>query len=765
MSKRSNKKKKQEEYEERSKRRKSPEHTGLAQETKNGIWGVVCFGFAVLTTLAFFGYAGVAGNYFSTFAKSLFGWGIFLIPVSLIMVGISFFKSISREIYSSLLIGTGGFLLSFLAIFYIFGGATTRVVHGGYLGAVLGYPFYSFLGFPASLILLVIMVFISCLVVLNIPIHTMIFPKKDDDDEADDVEISTKLGDNVVIKRGNEIIDLKKEEAEAKRLKSQPIAVKKPIDDMDKEFVIKAFKSGTWTLPPIEILHTDKDRPNGGDVNTNAGIIKRTLANFGIDVEMGEVSIGPTVTQFTLRPAVGVKLTKITTLVRDLSLALAAHPIRIEAPIPGKSLVGIEVPNKKSAIVGLRDLIDSESFQKSNFFLPVALGRDVAGFPVYSGIDKMPHLLVAGATGTGKSVGINSLLISLLYKHSPDMLKLILIDPKRVELTLYNEIPHLITPVITEPKKVVNALKWAVREMEKRYERLQIAKSRDIFSYNAGQASKKAGELMPFIIIVIDELADIMASHGRDVEAAIVRLAQMSRAVGIHLIVSTQRPSVEVITGLIKANITSRIAFQVASQVDSRTILDTGGAEQLLGNGDLLFIAGDTGKPRRLQGPFVSEKEVKDVVKFIKQQAEEMEEELGEDTNENNLKVDLDQPIAEGGMGGDDDDTGDTLYNDAKEVVSQAGKASASLLQRRLKVGYARAARLLDLLEERGIIGPGEGAKPREVYIGTAASPRDEFTEVAEVVEEEPQAVTTEENEELNEDLEEKRQDNLANEE
>ena len=302
-----------------------------------------------------------------------------------------------------------------------------------------------------------------------------------------------------------------------------------------------------------------------------------------------------------------------------------------------------------------------------------------------------------------------------MYKHSPDMLKLILVDPKRVELSLYNGMPHLITPVIVDTKKVVNALRWAVREMEKRYERLQNGGSRDIFSFNIKQAAAKE-DLMPYIVIVIDELADLMASHGRDVEAAIVRLAQMARAVGIHLVVSTQRPSVEVITGLIKANITSRIALQVASNVDSRTILDMSGAEKLLGNGDMLYLAGDVSKPRRIQGSFVSEKEVKDVVKFIKQQAEQLDEEAGEEKEEE-LKIDPDEIIAST-AGAHGEDMGDELFGDAREVVAQAGKASASLLQRRLRVGYARAARLLDILEEKGIIGPGEGAKAREVYVG-----------------------------------------------
>ncbi len=690
---------------------------GLSQETKNGIWGVASLGLAVVSVLAFFGRAGQAGELFSSAVKSMFGWGIFLVPLGLIMLGVAFLKSIFRKIYSSAIIGTALFILGFLAVFHILGRGdlALRIDQGGYLGLIVGLPILKAVGFTSSFVILVVLLFVSVLIALNIPVHKLIFKNKDKEQENGE---EPALKDNVVIKRGMQIVDIKAEAAVAKAMAAKEAA--RPVapvkNDEEREFVIKTSKSGKWVLPPIEILNSDKDQPRSGDINANVSIIKRTLSNFGIDVEMGEVSIGPAVTQFTLRPAVGVKLAQITTLRSDLELALAAHPIRIEAPIPGKALVGVEVPNKKSAIVGLRDMFESEEFKKSRYFLPIAVGRDVAGFPIFAGLEKMPHILVAGATGTGKSVAINSLLLSLLYKHSPDILKFIMVDPKRVELSLYNGIPHLITPVIVDSKKVVNALRWAVREMEKRYERLQNAGSRDIFSFNARQAAAKA-DLMPVIVIVIDELADLMAAHGRDVEAAIVRLAQMSRAVGIHLIISTQRPSVEVITGLIKANITSRMALQVASQVDSRTILDMSGAEKLLGSGDMLYLAGDVSKPRRIQGAFVSEKEVKDVVKFIKQQAEQLDEEAGEEKEEG-LKLDPDEIVASTAGVGEDDRMGDSLFFDAKEVVAQAGKASASLLQRRLKVGYARAARLLDLLEERGIIGPGEGAKPREVYIG-----------------------------------------------
>ncbi len=677
----------------------------ISQETKNSIWGISSFILAILSVLSFVGRAGTAGYYFNVAAKSLFGWGFFIVPLAFVLLGVAFIKSISRKIYSSAVLGTVLFVLASLAVFYSLGEGnfTVRVAQGGYAGVVLGFPLLNLVGFTASLIILVSVMVIAVLLALNVPLYQLVSSDEEEEEDEDSKELVIKRGSETVtaVSVAKPIVDVKADAAKAKQVKT---------DISDVGFVIKNLKLGKWTLPPVELLNADQDEASSGDINASAMIIKRTLAHFGIDVEMGEVSIGPTVTQYTLRPAVGIKLSRIGALNPDLSLALAAHPIRIEAPIPGKSLVGIEVPNKKVAIVGLRDMFEHEEFSKSKYFLPLAIGRDVSGNPVFAGLDKMPHLLVAGATGTGKSVLINSVLLSMLYKHSPDILKLILVDPKRVELTLYNGIPHLITPVITDNKKVLGALKWAVSEMDRRYDILSRSASRDIFSYNAKIGKNEP--FMPFIVIVIDELADLMASYGRDVEAAIVRLAQMARAVGIHLIVSTQRPSVEVITGLIKANITCRVALQVASQIDSRTILDMAGSEKLLGNGDMLFLSGDASKPRRIQGPFVTEKEVKEVVSFLAVQGEKMEV-----APEGDLKVDFDAASAGSGGAIGDDYVDDEMYEEAKAVVVSSGKASASLLQRRLRVGYARAARLLDILEEKGIIGPGEGAKPREVYV------------------------------------------------
>ena len=495
-----------------------------------------------------------------------------------------------------------------------------------------------------------------------------------------------------------------------------------------EEMPIRKRKTGlgSYVPPPISLLEEDKGKPNTGDIKANANIIKRTLANFGIEVEMDEITIGPTVTRYALKPAEGVKLSRIVGLQNDLALSLAAHPIRIEAPIPGKSLVGIEIPNKSKSIVGLATLLSDDKFQNSPKPLTTALGRSISGKAVFGNLAKMPHILVAGTTGSGKSVTIHSMITSLLYRNGPDDLKLILIDPKRVELTLYNNIPHLLTPVITEAKKTILALKWAAKEMDRRYDILETESVRDIESYHNNVFNKNPkkkrtnsegveeeinADRMPYIVIIIDELADIMSSYPRELESAIVRLAQMSRAVGIHLILSTQRPEVNVITGLIKANIPARVALKVSSQIDSRTILDAGGAEKLLGAGDMLYSSGEA-QPERLQSAFISESEVKKVVKYL---ADAYEDEVSEEITLTAGSISADKSIFESSLEDEDNDDDDEMYEEARICVMEAGKASTSYLQRKLKLGYARAARLMDKLEERGVIGPGDGAKPREV--------------------------------------------------
>jgi S-DNA-T family DNA segregation ATPase FtsK/SpoIIIE len=464
-----------------------------------------------------------------------------------------------------------------------------------------------------------------------------------------------------------------------------------------------------WKYPPTSILSDSQSgKADRGDIKGNAAVIEQTLESFGITARVVEVNLGPAVTQYALEVALGTKLSKITALERDLALALAAPTgtIRIEAPIPGRSLVGIELPNKTPEFVPIKKMIESDLMKGSKSKLAVALGLDVAGKPLIADLSAMPHVLIAGQTGSGKSVCINSFLASLLLRSAPGEVKLILVDPKRVELTGYNGIPHLLTPVIVEPDKVISALRWLLSEMDRRYKLFAQAGARNIDLYN----EMSGFQALPYIVLVIDELADIILFSPVEVEDAVTRLAQMSRATGIHMVLSTQRPSVNIITGLIKANIPCRIAFAVASQVDSRVILDAQGAEKLLGLGDMLYLPPEKAKPVRIQGTFVSDSETRELVSFLKNQgvSPQYTEEVVAMPKPGTTTVD--------GVDGDLDD----LFKDAVRVVCQYDRASASLLQRRLSIGYARAARIVDQLEAAGVIGPAEGSKPRDVLIQSA---------------------------------------------
>ncbi|MFA6354679.1 MAG: DNA translocase FtsK [Candidatus Paceibacterota bacterium] len=672
----------------------------LHPDTKNSIWGIIFFALAVILILAGIHKAGSAGESIFSFFTTLFGWGYFILPVSLILIAGVFLLSHRKKMAWLTFLGAGLFVFSFLGLIEIF-----KTDKGGWLGKAFGSLKNPF-GDVAATVINIAIFLISILITLNLPLKIKL-PKWDKKQKI--------TGENK-----NEEVDKEKPEEEAGDEEENEEEDEPEEEPKEEKNLIKTFglfppktkktvaKIKNYVPPPLDLLRSSAEKPTTGDLRANANIIKRTLESFGIMVEMGEINIGPKVTRYTLKPAEGIKLSRITALNQDLSLALATHPIRIEAPIPGRSLVGIEVPNKAAALVRLGSLIIYPEFQQVGH-LGFALGRNVSGEPVFASIEKMPHLLVAGATGSGKSIMIHSIIVSLLYRNSPATLKMILVDPKRVELSVYEGLPHLATPVITENKKAINALRWALAEMDRRYDILLKAGRRDIKGYN----ETKPEEPLPYLLIVVDELADLMTTYGRDVEGYIVRLAQMARATGIHLILSTQRPSVEVITGLIKANITSRIALQVASQIDSRTILDTAGAEKLLGGGDLLFVSSELSKPKRIQGAYIPEEEVTKVVEFIKEnnQPEESEEEINLENNNHSLnqKDVLDGYSEEG--------SDDELYLEAIEVVREAKKASASLLQRRLKVGYARAARLLDLMEENGVIGPGDGAKPRDVYL------------------------------------------------
>lgn len=457
------------------------------------------------------------------------------------------------------------------------------------------------------------------------------------------------------------------------------------------------------------MLIQKQDKADAGDVEGNAEIIKETLANFNMDVEMEGANIGPRVTQYTLKPPAGAKLTKITALADNLALDLAATSIRIEAPIPGKRAVGVEVPNIKSATVRISSILQTREWGEATSPLTFVIGKDISGAPVLGDLAKMPHILVAGQTGSGKSVMINGILTSLLYRNSPADLKLILVDPKQVELKPYDDIPHLLTPVITEPEKCISALKWTVAEMERRYRALSDVHRRNIVEYN----SLKKEEGMPYIVVVIDELSDLMMAAARDVEALIVRIAQKARAVGIHLVLATQRPSVDVITGLIKANVPARIAFTTTSQVDSRTIIDQIGAEKLLNRGDMLITTADAPKPRRVQAALIEDDEALKVNDFIRmQRPPQYDDEV------------VSQPVQLNGKGGvvadyGGQDVDDDMYRDAVRAVIEGHKASTSLLQRRLRIGYGRAARLIETMEEQGIIGHADGNRPREVLVSS----------------------------------------------
>jgi S-DNA-T family DNA segregation ATPase FtsK/SpoIIIE len=640
------------------------------------------------------------------------GWAAYLVPLAFAFWGIHKFVGEEHRIPSGKVITMSLFLLFMGALMHV--AFVTKLLtvytggHGGRIGGALGGLALNALDkFPASLAFFILAALVFCFAFEIAPRSILdLFKRRERDDEegatdlgalkAKAVQNGFKLNEGVPVEHHSPAA----RSASLKNTAPKPVAA-------DNHEALTLASDPNWKFPGFDLLNQKQDKADAGDVEGNARVIKETFANFNIDVEMEGANIGPRVTQYTMKPPSNTKLTKITALESNLALDLAAHSIRMEAPIPGKRAVGIEVPNVKPATVRIASLLQSHEWSGMNSPLSFVIGKDIAGQSVVGDLAKMPHLLVAGQTGSGKSVMINTFLTSLLYRNSPSDLKLILVDPKQVEMAPYNDMPHLLTPVINDPEKCISALKWAVAEMERRLRTMAEVGKRNIGEYN----TLKKGEGMPYIVIVIDELADLMMMAARDVEALIVRLAQKARAAGIHLVLATQRPSVDVITGLIKANVPARIAFTVASQVDSRTIIDQMGAEKLLGRGDMLLLTSDMPKPKRIQAALIDDEETMKVTDFIRnQRPPQYDDEV------------VSQPVQIGGKGGvvaEIETSDEPVYQDAVRVVIEARKASTSLLQRRLRIGYGKAARLIETMEEQGIIGAADGSRPREVLVSS----------------------------------------------
>lgn len=671
----------------------------ISGEAKREIAAIVLITIAVFLILSMIGLAGSLGGWVFMAVSFVIGLAAFVLPFALLLIAWVLFQPAKYEFKPNNLFGT-------IAVFICLAGLAHLIFApdsidfatvgsgGGMLGFGLSAAMLPILNKPVSIFILVALLLICLVVATNTRVKDLfksflsLFMRERSSDGEVAQSGEFKINNKLPIKGsvGEDEPEPKKKEASV------------TLSTMDKD----------WKYPPLELVKATSTQADPGDAKAVAQLIHSTFADFGYEVVMDGVDVGPTVSQYSLKPPSGVNLNKLTALDRNLALALEAEQVRIEAPIPGKSLVGIQVPNKKSAQVRLGDILASKEVKGKGTKLSFILGRDVSGEVVMADLGKAPHLLVAGATGAGKSVMINTLITSLLYRNSPAELKLILVDPKRVELGLYQDIPHLLTPVIVDPPQAISALKWAVAEMERRYKLLQENGKRGIEEYNA----QKDVDNMPYIVIVIDEFADLMTIAGKDVEALVQRITQMARAVGIHLVLATQRPSVNVITGVIKANIPTRVALTTASQVDSRTIIEMSGAEKLLGKGDMLFMSPSFIKPRRVQGVWLSEEEVKAVSDYLRTAREpEYDEEI------------LKQAVRIKGGGAGGYDTGeDDLYDEVVDLAIQSGEISASTIQRRFKVGFSRAGRLIDMLEEHGVVGPKEGAKPRK----TLVSSRDE---------------------------------------
>jgi len=707
---------------------------------------IIYFVLAVVFVLSLRGNFGVVGDIITGIFKPILGWGIYGAPMILLFASIMMFFSKKIQLGASRMFGLGLVMLSILSIFHLSVGMNELYEvgriggYGGLIGFVTNFIFREVLriGHFGSSIVFIAIFIIGVLFAFSISFSQFINffrpgiklkrvtdeSKRGDDEGEPEIFVSRKPIDEYEEARQEEKkdqeldIEVKLEEAHEAEVETAKIEEEQPIDLRSEEEVAEVEKViSEWKFPPLDILSSAaKSVASDEDLlKDNAEKIRQKLEQFGIEVTMHEIHVGPTVVQYTLRPYEGVKLSKITSLKDDLALALAAKSVRIEAPIPGKSLVGIEVPNEKRTIVHLKEILESKEFHEIDSRLRIPLGRDVAGKAVVEDLVSMPHLLIAGTTGSGKSVGINTLILSLMYQNTPADLKLIMVDPKRVELSTYNNIPYLLTPIITDPEKAVIALRWVVAEMNRRYVLFQQTKHRNITDYNKNPKMK---DKLPRVVIIVDELAELMMAAKNEVEAYICRIAQMARAVGIHLVIATQRPSVDVVTGLIKANIPARVAYAVRAAVDSKTILDGIGAEDLLGKGDMLYLSPGMDKPFRVQGIYVSSREIEDVTNFVKLN-NILEPQYDESITAHELAGERISGLPESAFA--ENESGEEMSDEdlckvALRVIVEHKKASASLLQRRMKLGYARAARILDGLEESGYIGPVQGAKPRDIH-------------------------------------------------
>ena len=691
----------------------------LKKESVQSLVALACFALAGLTLLSFIGQAAGVGNTLQNWINLSVGWSAFLVPAVILAFGFMLSKIRWEIAKPNVFLGLLIIIISLAALLHpissLFSGQTSLArAQAGLGGGYIGYTIFDGLAkfvTPVGAWFLMLLVFVGgWLVLLNTTISNLV------DASSSAAENGKKAVSGLgALKRKDKDATapgFAVNEAGIKPAIPVPAAVPtKPAEAINSTQVLanEAGENVIWEYPSLNLLSNTNSKGDPGDLKGNAATIERTLESFGIQAKVVEVNIGPTVTQYALELASGTKISKITTLANDLALAVAAKSgaVRVEAPIPGKSLVGIEIPNVKQALVGVRSILESPESKQTGSRLILPLGQSVSGHPVVADLTKMPHLLVAGATGSGKSIQINAFISSLLFHNSPSELKLILVDPKFVELTGYNGIPHLLTPVLTENDKVVTWLKWATLEMDKRYKLLASAGARNIEGYN----EMSGFQALPYIVIIIDELSDLMMTAPAEVEDSIVRIAQKARAVGIHLILATQRPSSDIITGLIKANIPARIAFNVSSNVDSRVILDQPGAEKLLGKGDMLYLPPDASKPNRIQGNLITDAEIGKLLEAVKGQGVAPDfvgdEELRLVTSSNVNST----------RGDSTSDDRDPLFDDAFRTICTQERASASLLQRRLQIGYARAARIIDQLEAAGIVEPAEGNKPRKVVV------------------------------------------------